>query len=82
MGAQLGQALGVDTEVVARAAAFLCYQARGLEHLQVLGHRRAADRQVRGQIADRRRPLAQQVQHGLARGIGKGSQQLLSVSHD
>jgi len=64
------------------AAPFLVHQARGLQHLQMLRHRGAADRKLVRELADRGCPPAQQVQDGLAGGIGEGRQEPLFVSHD
>ena len=63
------------------AAPFFVHQARGLQHLQMLRHCGTADRKLARELADRGWPPAQQVQDGLAGGIGEGRQQLLFVSH-
>ena len=57
-------------------------QTRGFQDLQVLRDRGPAYRKAVGQFADRQRAAPQQVQHGLASGIGEGGQHRLTVSHD
>jgi len=64
------------------AAPFLVHQACGLQHLQMLRHCGTADRKLARELADCGCPPAQQVQDGLAGGIGKRRQQFLFVSHD
>lgn len=62
--------------------ALLLHQARGFQDLQVLRDRGPAHGKAIGQFADGQRAAPQQVQHGLASGIGESGQQRLTVSHD
>jgi len=64
------------------ALALFFHQARGFQDLQVLRDRGPAYRKVAGQFADGQSAAPQQVQHGLARGIGERCQHRLTVSHD
>ena len=64
--AQRGHAGRVEPIDPARARGALGDEPRVLEHLQVLGHRRPADRQLVGQLADRPRPLGQALDDGVA----------------
>ena len=57
--AQRGHADRVEPVDPAGADGALGDQAGVLEHLQVLGHRRPADRQLLGELADGPRPLGQ-----------------------
>lgn len=58
------------------------HQARGFQDLQVLGYGGPAHGKTAGQLADGPRAAPQEVQHGLARGIGEGGEHRLMVSHD
>ena len=79
--AQFAQAVGIDEIHAARAFGAVEHQAGILECLQVLRHRRAADRQSRGQFAHRARTLAQALEHAAAGGVGETAQGTF-VSHD
>jgi len=81
VGAQFRQAGWVEAIVVARAAAFLFDQAGRLEYLQMLRHSRTADRKPARQLSDRESPVPQQVQNGLACGIGESAEHPRTVSH-
>jgi len=65
-----------------RALPVFLHQARGLQDLQVLRDGGPADGQAVSQFADGQRAPPQQVQDGLARGIGECGQNGLMVSHD
>ena len=54
-------------------------EARLLEHLEVLGHRRAADRQRVGQLADRAWSLGQAFDDGAARGVTQRAPRLMRL---
>src|SRR4051794_4234938 len=69
VGAQVGQCLRVHLVEPARADFAVDDEPRVLEHLQVLGDRRAADRQLAGELADRPRTLDQALEDGLAGGV-------------
>jgi hypothetical protein len=79
--AQFREALGVQAEVVAGSATLFFQQARGLEDLQVLRYGRPAYWKLAGQFTDRRRAAAQQIDDGLAGGVGERAEHLRSVSH-
>ena len=79
---QFGQACRVQAEEVMGAPAVFVHQARGFQDLQMLRDRGPAYRKAAGQFADGQRAAPQQVQHGLARGIGESRQHRLMVSHD
>lgn len=57
---------------MARAAALLFDQLRGAEDLQVLGDGGTADGEAIGEVADGGGSFAQEVENGLARGVGEG----------
>jgi hypothetical protein len=50
-----------------------------LQHREMRRHRRLGDVELVAQLARAHRPLAQQLQHAAAGGIGKGSEHL---AHD
>ena len=81
MSAQVGQALGIQTKVMARSTPLFFHQTGGFEHLKMLGHSRAAHWKLTGEFADRRGPPPQQMENGLARRVRECSQHLVSVSH-
>jgi hypothetical protein len=56
------------------------HQAGVLEHLQVLGHCGAADRQLTRQLADRERTAREALEDRPARRVAEGGQAVGSVS--
>ena len=80
--AQFGQARRVETKEVLGTLALFLHQARRFQYLQMLGDGRAAYGKLVGQLAHGQGAPAQQVQHGLARGIGKSREHRLTVTHD
>lgn len=57
-------------------------QARGFQDLQVLRYRGPAYGQLAGQFAYGGRPAPQEINYGLAGGVGQNAEHLHSVSHD
>ena len=76
MGAQLGEALGIEPEVMPRSAPLFVHQAGGLQHLKMLGNGGAADGKLVCEFADGGRPLSQQIEYGVPGRIGEGGQKL------
>jgi hypothetical protein len=66
VGTQLSQGLWIEAKVMASATPFFLHQADGFQHLQMLRYGGTADRKLGSQIADRGRPLSQQVENSLA----------------
>jgi len=60
--AQRGHAVGIDGVDAPRAGRPVDHQAGALQNLEVLGHRRAGDRQLARELADGPRPLAEQLE--------------------
>jgi hypothetical protein len=56
------------------------HQAAVLEHAQVLGHRRPADRQLLGQFPDRARAPSQQLEDRAPARVTEQTQTRISVS--
>ncbi len=81
MLAQFGKALRIQPEIVARAATLFLHQAGGLENLKMLRYGGPAHRELIGEFADRRRLLAEQMEHRLPGRIGESPQELPCVSH-
>ena len=68
----------IDRVDAARALGLVAHQPRLLQHLQMLRHGRPADRQPRGELAHRHRPLGEPLDDRLAHRLGKRGKQ---VSH-
>ena len=81
MCAQLGQAFGIETEVVPRAAPFFFHQTGRFQCLQVLRYSRTRHRKLSCEFAYGGWLLPEQVDDRLPRGMGEGGQQFRSVSH-
>ena len=81
MRAQLGQALGIQPEIMTRAAPLFFHQPGGFQNLKMLRNGRAAYRQAFRYFADRGWPPAQQIENRLPGGIGESAQQRLLVGH-
>ena len=64
------------------AAAIFLHQPGGFQDLQVLRDSGTANRKTVGQFANAQCAFTQQVQQGLAGGIGEGGEDRLMVSHD
>ena len=78
---QFTQALGVDAIDPRRPVRLVRHQSRLFQHLQMLRHRRPADRQRRRDLTHASRPGAKALEHGAARGISQSGQGRY-VSHD
>src|SRR3954463_15110955 len=72
VGAQDRQPGRVDAVEAARARLAVDDQPDVLEHLEVLGHGWAADRQLGRQLAHRPRPVGQAVEDRPARRVAQG----------
>jgi len=81
VGAEVVEALGIETEVVPRAAPFFFDQSDIFEDAEMLGHSGAADRETAGEIAYGGGLASKQVEDGLAGRIGKRGKSDLWVSH-
>src|SRR5215475_6509524 len=79
--AQGADSPGVDGVDPAGALRAILYQARRLEHPQMLRYRRAADIQTGGELANRTRPPAQTFEHRPPGRIAERVEDAIFVSH-
>jgi hypothetical protein len=82
MRAKLGQSFGIGA-IHGTSTLTLAYDQAGvLEYPEVLGYRRATDREAPSQIHHGLRGVSQRFQNGEASGVSGGFQTALKVSHD
>ena len=79
--AKAGQAGRVEAVDPAIPYGHVVYQARFLQHLEVLGHGRPADREQRGEIHDGGGAHDEVLQNGPACRVGKGDQGRIVSCH-
>jgi hypothetical protein len=81
VGPQVGQCLRVHLVEAAGADLAVDHQPRVLEDLEVLRDRRAADRELAGELADRERPGDEALEDRLSRGVAQRSHRCSYVRH-
>src|SRR5690242_2856473 len=72
VGAQVGQCLRVHLVQAARADLAVDHQPGVLQDLEMLRHRRTADRELAGQLANRAGTGDEALEDRLSRGIAEG----------
>lgn len=77
--AQRGYAGRVEPVDPASAVRSLAHEPGVFQHLQVLGHRRSADREFVGEFADRARPVSQALDDCAPGGIPQSAQRIASL---
>src|SRR4051794_12775547 len=81
VGPQVGHGLRIHAIHPPRADLAIDHQPGVLEDLEMLRDRRPADREARGQLADRSRDRRQALEDGLARRVAEGGHGSSYVSH-
>jgi len=81
VAAQLGEAFGIEAEVVASAMPFLVDQSGGFQDLQMLRYGGTAHGKPSGEFADGGRALSKQLENSLASWVRERGQQFGLVSH-